>query len=255
MHSLFSQRANGVPASASTGGAYPYHPDTGMDGFPSPNLASAPTPGATPIRPYSGPMMPAPGFATPEPSMPSPATMTPPVAMTPPVTMTPPVAPAEPAAPSPAATAPATPAPAPIGAAGDGFPLNQFPNSNIPGMPSGDAFDPPAGGDFNADGSLISPPGSGSTVDVARPIPGTMQWYLAQELGYYVECEFLIGTQNIVRRSGILYLVGVSYLVLYDDVNGYYTVCDFYSLKFITYHNRRTSPSAPFDPPSMTQGV
>lgn len=64
---------------------------------------------------------------------------------------------------------------------------------------------------------------------------GSMQQLLYNNLGVYVIIDFLIGTNNIVTREGILHSVGLSYLVLYDEKNDQYTVCDLYAAKFITY--------------------
>ena len=55
---------------------------------------------------------------------------------------------------------------------------------------------------------------------------------LGNNIGQYVVMEFLIGTQQLVRKQGILYLVGTDYVVLYDDVLNRYLVCDLYSIKF-----------------------
>ena len=48
-----------------------------------------------------------------------------------------------------------------------------------------------------------------SNADVTR---GSMLQDLADNLGYYVEIDFLIGNQNIVTRGGILYAVGNNYV-------------------------------------------
>ena len=65
---------------------------------------------------------------------------------------------------------------------------------------------------------------------------------LADNLGYYVEIDFLIGTQNIVTRGGILYAVGNNYVTLYQDLEDRYVVCDLYSIKFVTFYNTRSTP-------------
>lgn len=69
---------------------------------------------------------------------------------------------------------------------------------------------------------------------------------LAEELqsaiGYYVSCDFLIGTQIIETRDGILAKVGTNFLTLYQPDLDRYIVCDFYSLKFITIYNSTTVP-------------
>ena len=46
---------------------------------------------------------------------------------------------------------------------------------------------------------------------------GSMQAILAQNIGEYVVIEFLIGTENIVRKQGMLYFVGRSFVTLYDE--------------------------------------
>lgn len=65
---------------------------------------------------------------------------------------------------------------------------------------------------------------------------GSMQQVLQDNIGTYVSVDFLIGTQNIVTKQGILYAVGAQYIVLYDDVNQHYTVCDIFAIKFITFY-------------------
>lgn len=82
----------------------------------------------------------------------------------------------------------------------------------------------------------------------AEAYPGSMQEILCSNQGHYVICEFLIGNQTLVEKSGILYAVGVSYLVLYQPDEGEYTVCDLYALKFATFVDN-TQPEEPPAPP------
>ena len=67
-------------------------------------------------------------------------------------------------------------------------------------------------------------------------LQGSMQQILQDNIGNYVSVEFLIGTQNMVTRQGILYSVGTGFLVLYDDVQQVYEVCDVFSVKFVTFY-------------------
>ena len=67
-------------------------------------------------------------------------------------------------------------------------------------------------------------------------LQGSMQQILQDNIGNYVSVEFLIGTQNLVSRQGILYSVGTGFLVLYDDVQQVYEVCDVFSVKFVTFY-------------------
>lgn len=74
---------------------------------------------------------------------------------------------------------------------------------------------------------------------------GSMQRILQDNIGAYVIIEFLIGTSNLTYREGRLYEVGISYVVLYDEKNDQYTICDLYSIKFVTYVSQGRRPSRP----------
>lgn len=64
---------------------------------------------------------------------------------------------------------------------------------------------------------------------------GSLQQILSYNTGKRVVVDFLVGSSNIVRKEGILYMVGLSYLVLFDDKTGIYTVCNLYSVEFVTF--------------------
>ncbi len=68
---------------------------------------------------------------------------------------------------------------------------------------------------------------------------------LQTSIGYYVSCEFLIGTQMIETRDGILAKVGTNFLTLYQPNLDRYIVCDLYALKFITIYNSTEVPNLP----------
>ena len=65
---------------------------------------------------------------------------------------------------------------------------------------------------------------------------GSMQEILSENLGQFVVCEFMIGTQNMVRKEGILYSVGRSYIVLYEEDTQNFILCDIFSIKFVTFY-------------------
>ena len=65
---------------------------------------------------------------------------------------------------------------------------------------------------------------------------GSMQAILAQNIGEYVVIEFLIGTENIVRKQGMLYFVGRSFVTLYDENVNNFIVCDIFSVKFVYFY-------------------
>ena len=65
---------------------------------------------------------------------------------------------------------------------------------------------------------------------------GSMQKILADNLGEYVVIEFLIGTERLMRKQGLLYSVGTSYITLYDDQFNNFIVCDIFSIKFVYFY-------------------
>lgn len=73
--------------------------------------------------------------------------------------------------------------------------------------------------------------------------PDTLQEMLAAAIGAYVICEFLIGTQNIVTKEGVLASVGNSYFLLYQQENDTYLLCDIFTLKFVTFFQLGNRPS------------
>lgn len=81
----------------------------------------------------------------------------------------------------------------------------------------------------------------------------TLSAILQENIGNPVTCEFLIGTNNIVRRDGVLYSAGVNFLTLYQPNEGRYVVCDIYSLKFITFYGPRgQNTTMSFNSPGRT---
>lgn len=65
---------------------------------------------------------------------------------------------------------------------------------------------------------------------------GSMQEALADNLGLYAVCEFVVGTQELTRKEGILYSVGRSFIVLYDENQQNFVICDVFSIKFVTLY-------------------
>ena len=70
----------------------------------------------------------------------------------------------------------------------------------------------------------------------SEEMQGSMQQILSQQIGEYVVIEFLIGTERIMRKQGILYFVGTSYVTLYDDMVNNFIVCDIFSIKFVYFY-------------------
>ena len=65
---------------------------------------------------------------------------------------------------------------------------------------------------------------------------GSMQAILAQNIGSYVVIEFLIGTAQMIRKQGMLYFVGRSFVTLYDENVNNFITCDIFSVKFVYFY-------------------
>ena len=58
--------------------------------------------------------------------------------------------------------------------------------------------------------------------------------FLREQIGKLIRVEFLIGTNNLVDRIGILEDVGPSYILLRSLESDSLVYCDIYSIKFVT---------------------
>lgn len=72
-------------------------------------------------------------------------------------------------------------------------------------------------------------PGPPVTTDI-----GYTQAYLRTQIGRRVRVEFLIGTNILTDRIGILTDVGISYIILKPVGTDDRLLCDIYSIKFVT---------------------
>ncbi len=83
------------------------------------------------------------------------------------------------------------------------------------------------------DGSITTPPQQ----DFDTPaMEGSLQQFLSENLGTYVIIEFLVGTQTLTRKAGVLYAVGTSVVTLYEEVSQTFVTCDIFSIKFVTFY-------------------
>lgn len=58
--------------------------------------------------------------------------------------------------------------------------------------------------------------------------------FLREQIGKLIRVEFLIGTNTMTDRIGILEDVGASYILLRSFENDSLVYCDIYAIKFIT---------------------
>ena len=59
------------------------------------------------------------------------------------------------------------------------------------------------------------------------------QGYLRSQIGKRMRVTFLLGTNLIQDRTGVLEEVGISYITLRDDETSNLVMCDIYSIKFV----------------------
>ncbi len=85
--------------------------------------------------------------------------------------------------------------------------------------------------------SGLTPEALESPVNQQEALQGSLKGLLARNLGHYVVATFLIGTQSPVSWEGFLHSVGNDYMVIYQPDQGRYITGDFYSLKFVEFHD------------------
>ena len=118
--------------------------------------------------------------------------------------------------------------------------------------------------EMNTGGSFTVPPDQNFDTVTFQ---GSMQQVLQENVGKYVIVEFLIGTNGLTSRQGMLYYVGTQFLVLLDEFESRFIVCDIFSVKFVTFLEGRSAStypsldqtavqgSAPMDAPAVEAGA
>lgn len=84
--------------------------------------------------------------------------------------------------------------------------------------------------------SEIVPMMPSSTVPITAESMQYLNGYLRTQIGKRVTVEFLIGTNTLVDKTGLLLGVGVNYIILNQTDTDDITICDFYNIKFITVY-------------------
>ncbi len=112
------------------------------------------------------------------------------------------------------------------------------------GCPGGTGCSAPADSGFSAlpeiTGSLSSPSVTGIPMD--RPMTvnqESLQYlngFLRTQIGKKVKVEFLVGTNTMTDRMGILVGVGANYILLNESETDDLLACDFYNIKFIRFY-------------------
>lgn len=99
-------------------------------------------------------------------------------------------------------------------------------------------------GEINGNGSFYrASDNADAEFNQSPAYPGSWQQVLRNNEGQYCIIDFLIGSENLVQKEGILYDVGVSFVVLFEPRSGNYVVCDLYSIKFVTFAGSGVLPA------------
>ncbi len=62
------------------------------------------------------------------------------------------------------------------------------------------------------------------------------QGFLQTQIGRHVKVEFLIGTNMLIDREGLLVKAGTDYIIIQETETDDYLLCDMYSIKFIRFY-------------------
>jgi hypothetical protein len=96
----------------------------------------------------------------------------------------------------------------------------------------------------------IPGPGAGGSSSPFEMAPGSpvildtlyTQGYLKTQIGRRVRITFLLGTNTLQDRTGILKSVGISYVVLTEQDTGTDVLGDIYSIKFVDFFPSTSTP-------------
>ncbi len=108
------------------------------------------------------------------------------------------------------------------------------PNSMLPSKPSSgqESAITPSSGPGLSQTQMIYP--DGTTVEGA-----SLQYlngFIRTQIGRKVRVDFLIGTNTLVDKAGILLGVGANYILLNETETDDLVACDFYNIKFIQFY-------------------
>ncbi len=60
--------------------------------------------------------------------------------------------------------------------------------------------------------------------------------FIRTQIGKMAQVDFLIGSNTMVTKTGILIAVGINFIILKEAETGAALTCDYYTIKFITFY-------------------
>ncbi|MBC2399206.1 hypothetical protein HGG79_15705 [Clostridium tetanomorphum] len=115
--------------------------------------------------------------------------------------------------------------------------------SNVTPSPTNIPITPITPGPINIPATPLTPGSTGAPDFELEPGPPVKrdtnytQGWLTTQIGKYIKIEFLIGTNMLIDREGVLMEVGISYIVIRESGTNDLLMCDIYSIKFVRIFN------------------
>lgn len=102
-------------------------------------------------------------------------------------------------------------------------------------LPMGMAPSPTTGMQMSSPSTLASLP-TEAQVGVTGSSLQFLNGFLRTQIGRKVLVEFLIGTNTLVDRSGVLVAVGTNYILINESETDDLLACDYYNIKFVRFY-------------------
>ena len=111
------------------------------------------------------------------------------------------------------------------------------PGGSISGTGSPDlARVPPGPSSGPQPGTMAAIPPSSQPVSIPSESLQYMNGFLRTQIGRIVMVQFLVGTNTLVDKMGILLAVGINYILINETETDDILACDFYNIKFVKFY-------------------
>ena len=111
------------------------------------------------------------------------------------------------------------------------------PGGSISGTGSPDLTRVPPGSSSGPQpGTMAAIPPSSRPISIPSESLQYMNGFLRTQIGRIVMVQFLVGTNTLVDKMGILLAVGVNYILINETETDDILACDFYNIKFVKFY-------------------
>lgn len=95
---------------------------------------------------------------------------------------------------------------------------------------------PPRSSSGPQPGTMAAIPPSSQPISIPSESLQYMNGFLRTQIGRIVMVQFLVGTNTLVDKMGILLAVGVNYILINETETDDILACDFYNIKFVKFY-------------------